>query len=176
MNILLAFLVIALYWALTHLADKSSREAEGEDLTERLDASGARGKVRIVGEDGGRRATTRRASAVPSTLIHVDHKKPTKVERNTQPLWQEKGWIKKNGKYVGPYIVNGRNYRGEAKKRTYSFKFYIYDLPKKVKAGNHGACFKQRGKNKHWIHFSRQPKTLSSGILAVERTLKQSLN
>lgn len=176
MSPVVAFLFLAVGGWLVHWADQTQNETEGNYSPETPDLSEARNKVKVIGEEGERRATTRRASSVPSTLIRVDHKEPKKVERNTQPLWQVKGWRKKNGRYIGPYEVNGRSYRGEAEKKTFSFKFYIYNLPQSVKAGGHGACFKQRGKNKHWIHFYRKPKSLSSGILAVESTLKQSLN
>lgn len=175
MKSLAVLLILLGYGSLIYWANQSENETEESPSPKMPETQEVNERVRIVGDDGGRREVARRPS-VPSTLIQVTHNEPTKVERNTQPLWQAKGWRKKNGKYVGPYTVNGKSYQGEAVKRGLYFKYYIYNLPKRVKSGGHGACFRRKGKNKHWIHFYNKPKELSGGILAVEKTLRQSLN
>lgn len=126
-----------------------------------------RGKVRILGEGRGGGGLT-----LPPRVD--DQSEAIKVERSTQKYWKRRGWRKKDGKYVGYYRTPAKSYKGEAEKEYGHFKLYIYELPPAVKRGSHGACFRPREGGKYFIHFNKKPKTLSSGIIFVEKLLRES--
>ena len=100
----------------------------------------------------------------------------------TSAYWQDNGWEMRNGYLIGQYQVGDNLFPGTIEiKDSYAepFKFYIYDPPKKILSGSHGACFRFSGKvgnrNKYWIHFNETPKDMDSGIIQVERDLAHAI-
>lgn len=100
---------------------------------------------------------------------------PIKVERQVQEYWKKQGWTRRNGSYRGYYRTPAKSFKGEIKKNGRGFEFFIFRLPKAVKSGGHGSCFQHLGGGKYWIHFSKNPRDLSGGIITVERILRESL-
>lgn len=149
------------------LAAMMDEDQDGKAKLKELLRESLSGKVRVLGEgQGGEGPASPPSLGGQSTTI--------KVERSTEKYWKRRGWRKKDGKYVGYYRTPAKSYRGEAEKEYGHFKFYIYKLPSGVKRGSHSACFRPRKGGKYFIHFNKKPKTLSSGIIFVEKLLRES--
>lgn len=93
------------------------------------------------------------------------------------PYWQSNGWVKTKKGYTGYYKTDfgkwwglvQENYRG-------NYSFYILDPPDEVTNSEHGPCFFYLGDRAHFIHFSKKPKDVSSGILAIEKVICESFS
>jgi hypothetical protein len=93
------------------------------------------------------------------------------VRRKPRPDWQEHGWQRTTGGYEGYYLVNGKRYKGRAKKRGTSLDFYVLDPPSQVQ---HNPCFRHRGRGCYWVHWhGSPPRTISSGIISVELAIRK---
>jgi len=121
------------------------------------------------------RVVVRNVSARP---VLVPVKKRSSLSRrilirpHENPYWQEQGWGRVNGKYVGHY---NRKYQGEVVATGGNFQFFIFNPPKGIKRHSHSRCFISRGNGKFFIHFSPpEPDSLDSGILAIENILKEA--
>lgn len=100
------------------------------------------------------------------------------VPRDSRPLWQVRGWRKAGRHLVGAYRTPLGSYSGEI---DIGFglgqpEFYILNPPAELLRGPHRACFRARGKNRFWIHFSATSKDVDSGIVAVEALLVRALS
>ncbi len=95
-----------------------------------------------------------------------------------RPYWQEKGWKKFNDindTYEGCFVTTDGRWKGTIEKGYLNrYAFYIFDPPKALRESNHWACFRNKGMGKYFIHFSRKPKDVSSGIITVEQLLSES--
>lgn len=104
------------------------------------------------------------AHAPPSDRILVD---PSKI-----PYWEDQGWSKAGGRYVGHYL--GR-YPGEIVGNGSSFQFFITNPPRGLKHHPHWQCFRSRGGGRFFVHFTPpRPKDVDSGILAIENILREA--
>lgn len=91
------------------------------------------------------------------------------------PYWQENGWRKFNGEYKGEFVTEYGSWRGIINESYFGrFNFYILDPPEALLKGEHWACFTHKGRGRYFIHFSRKPKDISSGIITVESLISES--
>lgn len=93
------------------------------------------------------------------------------IHRNSTPLYEERGWKRKNGALLGYYRTPFGSFQGLVEGSSY----YIFDPPQAVLDGEHGACFRQRGIHLFEIHWRERPKDISAGILHVEKCLMEAL-
>ncbi len=106
--------------------------------------------------------------------------KITVVKANPLPYYRERGWTKKGKLIKGYYRTKLGSFMGAIELRPGGeHKFFIYHPPEAVLSGPHSACFNKAGKTengyKYSIHFRVHAKDIDSGIMAVERTIYESL-
>jgi hypothetical protein len=94
-----------------------------------------------------------------------------------RPLWQIKGWQKQSEyELIGAFRTPQGSFVGKITITDGKPSYYIQNPPKQLLNGSHGACFRRRLKGWYWIHFSKEPRDLDSGIAAVERLIFEALN
>ncbi len=129
----------------------------------------------LLGICGGTGARMR-APVEPPTPI-VNGRRAVRVPRNTQPLWQERGWTQQGDDLLGHF----RTKRGSFEARIKGAfgrnpEFFIYDPPAALLRGSHGQCFQQRDKHIFFVHWSKRPADVNTGILRVEHCLIEALS
>lgn len=106
------------------------------------------------------------------------HKKETKLLKTGKacPYWQENGWKKSGKLYNGCYKTLHGKWDGAVRENFFNnLSFFIFNPPKKLKDGNHGACFSHKGNGSYSIHFSEKPRNVSEGIIAVEMLVAEAI-
>lgn len=100
------------------------------------------------------------------------------ISRRFRPLWMERRWQQRAGCYffgwyrVPPYGAwQGRIIRRHATRWSY----FICNPPEEVLSGPHGACFLSKGNGVYEVHFSLRATSLDDGILAIEQTIRESI-
>ncbi len=114
----------------------------------------------------------RKRPAPAQTLTLRNGRSAVVIPRNTTPLYEQRGWKRKNGALFGHYRTPFGSFEGLVEGSTY----YIFDPPQAVLDGEHGACFRQRGIHLFEIHWRERPKDISAGILHVEKCLMEALS
>ena len=110
-----------------------------------------------------------------SSRVIITHKNPIEIKRAQVPYWQERGWQRNSGIYRGYYRTYYGSFKGEIRHRyNHTFDFYIFNPPKELEKHKHWVCFRYQGKNKYLLHFARKPQDVSSGIMAMERLIKEA--
>lgn len=135
---------------------------------------------------------TRRAQhfpAHPSRSPTTLHRRPNrnrpqrriKVNRSEPPYWRQQGWQRSrlgfSPGYTGYYRTPHGSFRGEIKE-SYSgnHEFFIIKPPRQMKKHPHWVCFTHQGNGRYLIHFSKRPRDIDSGIVAIERMIRESLD
>lgn len=107
--------------------------------------------------------------------------RPYARKSHTSSYWKDSGWERRGENLIGHYKAGGNLYRGSIEltgSRYRPMKFYIYDPPRAILNGPHGACYHWQGLpelRKYWIHFSEEPADIDSGIIQIERNLLEAL-
>ncbi|MDD5677086.1 MAG: hypothetical protein PHW60_03720 [Kiritimatiellae bacterium] len=104
---------------------------------------------------------------------------------HTSRYWQDAGWKRRYEDgyqwLSGHYKAKGNLYRGSIKLAdsvVQPIEYYIYDPPRVILSGPHGACYQWRislEPNKYLIHFSKMPADIDSGIIQIEQNLSEAL-
>jgi len=95
---------------------------------------------------------------------------PTRIQRRQIPYWQERGWTHDGNSYSGNYQTLYAAFQGWIEQeQSGHLNFYLYQPSAQIRRHSHWTCFQHRGNDWYLIHMSRQPKDVSSGILAIER-------
>jgi len=116
-----------------------------------------------------------RSQVKTSTRVIISHRDTVEIKRAQVPYWQERSWQKNSGTYRGYYRTRYGSFEGEIKHRyDNTFDFYIFNPPKELEKHNHWVCFRHQGKNKYLLHFATKPKDVSSGIMAMEKLIKEA--
>lgn len=89
--------------------------------------------------------------------------------------FEEKGWSRNGNTCQGSYKTSKGTWRGIIEQRSGEWQYYIEDPPKAILHGEHQACFKHVGNNRWWIHWSTKPRSLSEGILNIERLIENTV-
>ncbi len=96
--------------------------------------------------------------------------------------WEDSGWERRGDHLIGSYKVGKRSYAGSIELSdsvVEPMTFYIYDPPREIIKGPHGACFRYRGavhdKQKYFIHFSEGPADVDSGIIQIQQDLNKAI-
>ena len=98
-----------------------------------------------------------------------------KIDPTKLNYLEDNGWKFNGNRYVGHFKTSRGLYLGEAQVENGVLDFFIYDPPQEVVHGPHSACFAHIGDDWWWIHFSNESPYPSDGIMAIERTIEQSL-
>lgn len=98
------------------------------------------------------------------------------VERRERTYAEERGWVRNGNEYRGNYQTPSAVFQGYALEQTPgNFQFFLYGPSEQIRADGHWTCF-QPNNSPGWyfVHMSRQPKDLSSGIITIERLISRA--
>jgi hypothetical protein len=106
------------------------------------------------------------------------------VKRLEPPYWRQQGWQRAVldfcPGYKGYYRTLYGSYPGEIKEEdTEGYDFFILKPPEQLMNHPHWICFTYQGKDlqerdRYHIHFKKKPRDIDSGIIAIERLIRES--
>lgn len=113
--------------------------------------------------------------------IFFRRKKPVVVARGAKPLIVERGWKVTNGatypEWHGYYRTRFGSFRGRIE-MAYQPKYYIHNPPEGLTTRHsHKLCFNRfplLGDKWYSVHWYIQPQDLDSGVMAIERILREA--
>lgn len=97
------------------------------------------------------------------------------VPRNTQQLFEERGWTLRGRALKGYYRTRFGAFKGRIEKALSRPVFYIIDPPRELLHGDHSACFTEVRREEFRIHWSCKPIDCNMGILFMERCITEAL-
>ena len=97
------------------------------------------------------------------------------VQRRQIPYWQEHGWTRQRDMYSGSYQTPYSAFWGQIiEHRGGHIDFLLYNPSQEIRGHSHWTCFQHRGNDWYLIHMSREPKDISSGIITIEKLIKEA--
>jgi hypothetical protein len=97
------------------------------------------------------------------------------VRRRPIPYWQERGWIRNGNIYTGNYQTPYAAFSGHITEHHGGhIDFLLYNPSNEVRSHSHWTCFQHRGNDWYMVHMAKQPKDVSSGIMTIERLVKEA--
>ena len=97
------------------------------------------------------------------------------VERRRIPYWQERGWTQQGNTYSGNYQTPHGAFQGWIEQdRSGRINFYLHNPSEAIRSHSHWTCFQHRNNDWFLIHMGREPKDVSSGIMTIERLIKEA--
>lgn len=98
------------------------------------------------------------------------------------PFWHRMGWKRSGALYRGRYLVGTRRLQGEIFFRSaWDCEFKVLTTKNLiVSCGKHRRCFIRRGRQSpaglRWyeVHFDKRPRSISSGIIAIQQMLSRA--
>jgi hypothetical protein len=97
------------------------------------------------------------------------------VQRREIPYWQEHGWTLAGNVYTGSYQTPYGAFQGWIEQeRSGHINFFLYHPSTEIRQHSHWTCFQHRGSDWYLIHMGREPKDVSSGIITIERLIKDA--
>jgi len=113
-----------------------------------------------------------RPSEIPNMPGDASRRPASVVKRQEIPYWQERGWKRSGLAYKGNYVTPYGAFTGWISQPSITdIQFFIQHPPDWIFDSSHAACFQSRGMEWFFIHMSRRPQDVSSGIVTVERLL-----
>ena len=110
-------------------------------------------------------------------LLHPHIRMGDPLGMPTRYYWQDNGWKCRNSQLTGKYRTDYGNVRGTISfGPEIGFRFYVHNPPKELRIHPYWPDFKHVGGNRYSIHFAVAPKTINSGIVAVEKILNEALS
>ena len=99
----------------------------------------------------------------------------TVVQRRQIPYWQERGWTQQGNTYSGNYQTPYGAFQGWIEQdRSGRINFYLNNPSDAIRGHSHWTCFQHRSNDWFLIHMGREPKDVSSGIMTIERLIKEA--
>jgi len=96
------------------------------------------------------------------------------VQRRQIPYWQERGWTRNGNTYSGSYQAPYAAFWGQiTEHRGGHIDFMLYNPANEIRSCS-WACFQDRGNEWYLIHMAKHPKDVSSGIMTIERLIKEA--
>ena len=97
------------------------------------------------------------------------------IKRRVVPYWQERGWSRDANIYDGKYETRYADFWGRVMQRPGGIiEFHLYMPSREIQRCSHWPCFQHRGNDWYFVHMSKPPKDVSSGILAIERLITEA--
>lgn len=102
---------------------------------------------------------------------------PNVIKRAEIPYWRQRGWRMISGKYRGHYSTGDKSFKGEATiSNSGRVELFIFNPPDCLRKHPHWHCFIKKLDGRFFIHNNKNGTfDLSSGIMDVERILKEAL-
>jgi len=105
-----------------------------------------------------------------------DGRRLVRVKRNSQQLYQEKGWRLKQGILYGYYRTRYKSFEGRIEDPFSEPSFVIIKPPKALLRGEHGECFRQIAKDMYIVHWLDKPIDVNIGILVLENCITEAIH
>ena len=97
------------------------------------------------------------------------------VQRREIPYWQERGWTCKRYAYVGTYQTPYASFNGRVEEERFGrLRFMLYRPSAQIRRHSHWVCFADCGDDWYFVHMARRPKDVSSGIMTIERLIREA--
>jgi hypothetical protein len=97
------------------------------------------------------------------------------VQRRQIPYWQDRGWARQGNTYSGNYQTAYGAFQGWIEQqRSGHIDFYLYNPSQEIQNHSHWTCFQHRGIDWYLVHMGRQPQDVGSGIMTIERLIKEA--
>ena len=97
------------------------------------------------------------------------------IDRARLSYLEARGWTEQGGRYRGLFKTRHGEWWGEAEVVGGELNLFIYNPPRQVRDGPHGACFQTHvGNNWWWVHFWKESANPADEVIAIERVLKES--
>src|SRR5438105_4328174 len=110
-----------------------------------------------------------------SRMLPRGQRPSIKVQRQQISYWQQQGWRQNGNQFLGNYQTSYGAFHGSIEQRGGShFRFFIFNPPPELQRHSHWSCFIDRGSNWYEVHMGRKPADVSSGIMTIERLLKEA--
>lgn len=103
------------------------------------------------------------------------HAPAVPVERRQISYWQERRWTRDNNTYSGNYQTPYVAFQGWIEEeQSGHINFYLQHPSAEIRRHSHWSCFQHRGDEWYLIHMARQPKDVSSGIMTIEKLIREA--
>lgn len=103
------------------------------------------------------------------------HAPSVSVPRRKMSYWQEHGWTRKGNQYSGSFQTPYGSFQGWIEEhRSGHADFYLYKPSQEIREHSHWTCFQHRGNDWYLVHMAKQPKDVSSGIIAIEKLISEA--
>ena len=97
------------------------------------------------------------------------------VQRRQIPYWQDRGWTRQGNEYSGNYQTPYVAFQGWIEQeRSGHINFCLYNPSDDIRRHSHWTCFQHRGNDWYLVHMSREARDVSSGILTIERLIREA--
>jgi hypothetical protein len=97
------------------------------------------------------------------------------VQRRQIPYWQERGWTLEGNAYTGSYQTPYVALQGWIEQENSGrINFYLNSPSAEIRRHSHWTCFQHRGNDWYLVHMSREPKDVSSGIMTIEKLIREA--
>jgi len=97
------------------------------------------------------------------------------VPRNTQQLYEERGWRRDGATLRGYYRTRYGAFEGRIQSAFRNPTYFIIRPPRPLLNGPHSACFTEVSKDEFRVHWSRKPTDVNAGILWMEHHIVEAL-
>lgn len=99
---------------------------------------------------------------------------PERIQREETPYWQQQGWSHQGVGFTGRYQTRYGSFLGYIEQRGGQFEFLLFQPSHEIRRHSHWVCFQDRGQGWYFVHMGRRPRDLSSGIMTIERLIKEA--
>jgi len=97
------------------------------------------------------------------------------VVRREIPYWRERGWTRDGNNYTGWYQTPDAAFHGWIEDSwSGNINFFLYNPSAQIRRHSHWSCFAPRDGEWYLVHMARRPKDVSSGILTIERLIREA--
>ena len=105
----------------------------------------------------------------------MGHAPTIHVERRQIPYWQERGWTRQGDTYTGNYQTPFGAFQGWIQtEHSGRASFFLHRPSDEIRNCSHWTCFQKRDQDWYLIHMAREPKDVSSGIMTIERLVREA--
>lgn len=97
------------------------------------------------------------------------------VTRTPRPYWEESGWRRDSGNYIGEYRTLFGKWNGYVSvSPSGRVDVYIYEPPAALQRHPHWTCFNPFKEGWYLVHPTAPVKDVSAGIISVEKTINEA--
>ena len=108
---------------------------------------------------------------------HDQRGHPIVVGVDRRALWQVRQWQRQGQQLVGAFRTPRGSIAGviTLDQAGRPQDYYLINPPQSLLNGPKKPCFRPRGRQRYWVHFSQLPRELDGGIVAIESLIRDAL-